>query len=120
MSALDHLVAYNMAVDILKQAGFVLNNVSNRSESCYYYHPSRGKKFLLRVSTHKSKRCPMGLKQAVAKVTFSRKDLHCYEHTVKNKLIMAVGRYFLAEEIPSRYKGRRGTWEEENVGCDQF
>lgn len=107
---IDHLAAYHLAIDLLKTAGFQLSNVSLRSETCYYWHPGRDKDHLLRVSTHASKKSPMGLSKVCAKVAFSPKAIHT-EFGVRQHVTFAIGRYFLNEPPPSRYLGKRAEWE---------
>lgn len=113
MSRIDHITAFNLAIDLAKKAGFVFSHASRNSESCYYYHPARGKGYLLRLSTHKTKRSPIGLKGVVvAKASFSEGDLNCYEASVMKKMLPVIGRYFLSDNTMRReYKGLKGTWE---------
>ena len=66
MSGLDHITAYHLAIELAKKAGFLLHHASQKSESCYYYHPARGKSYLLRLSTHRSSRAPIGFNDVVA------------------------------------------------------
>lgn len=108
---MDHLDAYHFALDLVKKAGFKLHTPSMQSEACYYYHPAR-EPLLLRIATHSQKRGGMGLSGVVARVTYSPKDKHdLSEEHVRNLLAMAIGRYFMDEPKPSRYYGKRGTWE---------
>jgi hypothetical protein len=109
---MTHLEAYHLALDLVKKAGFKLHQASMQSEACYYYHPAR-EPLLLRVATHSSKRGAMGLTGVVAKVTYSPKDKHdLSEAHVRNLLAIAIGRYFMTDPKPSRYYGKRGTWED--------
>lgn len=111
MSRIDHLTAYHLAIDLAKKAGFVLDHVSQKSESCYYYHPSRGRRFLLRLSAHKSKKSPIGFSNVVARASFPPTDQNCFEASVLKKMIQTIGLYFLADAKVSEYRGKRGTWE---------
>lgn len=110
MPRIDHMTAFHLALDLVKRAGFELSHVSGITETCYYRHPSRPE-HLLRVSTHRTKRGPMGMNGVVAKVTFTRKDKTLTETLVMNRMKWAIGEYFLGEQKPSRYLGKRGTWE---------
>lgn len=111
MSRIDNITAYHLAIDLVKQAGFVLDHVSMQSETCYYRHPAVKKGRLLRVSTHRSKGGRIGFNGVVSKVTCGPRDMHLNPTTVKNQVITAIGRYFLTEPKPSEYRGKRGTWE---------
>lgn len=112
---IEHMTAYNMAIDLVKQAGFVLDHVSGQTETCYYVHPSRPG-HLLRVSAHKSKRSPIGMNGVVARLTFTKKDQTLCPSLVLNRVKWAIGEYFLNDPRPSRYQGKRGTWEERRNG----
>jgi hypothetical protein len=114
MSRIDHLTAYHLAIDLVKRAGFQLFQAASVSESCYYFHPGRGRDRLLRLSAHKSKKAPIGLSNICARATFTPKDPYHTEINVYNKVAFAIGRYFLEEPPPSRYAGKRGTWEDQN------
>jgi hypothetical protein len=108
---MKYLDAYNLALDLVKKAGFKLHTASMQSEACYYFHPSRAP-LLLRIATHSSKRGAMGLSGVVARVTYSPRDkADLSEEHVRNLLAMAIGRYFLDDPKPSRYYGKRDTWE---------
>lgn len=111
MSSFDYIAALQLATELVKRAGFVLDYVSMNSESCYYRHPSLKKGRLLRISSHRSKGCVIGHGGVVSKVTCSRKNMHLNPTSVENQVIYAIGRYFLTEPKPSEYRGRRGTWE---------
>lgn len=103
--------AYDMAIALVKKAGFILDHVALQTETCYYRHPSIKKGRLLRVSTHRSKGGRIGLNGVVSKVTCSPNDMHLNPSSVENQVIHAIGRYFLTEPKPSEYRGKRGTWE---------
>jgi hypothetical protein len=99
------MTAHQMACRLLVDAGFILSNAAMRSESCYYYHPALGPAFLLRVSTHTTKKGPIGLSGFVSKATFTPRASHSEWH-VHNTVAMAIGRYFMAAtRPPSRYDG---------------
>lgn len=119
MSRLHYLDAYHMAIDLVKKAGFVFHHASQKSESCYYYHPSRPD-CLMRISAHKSGKSRIGFSDVVSKVSFPPKDLHCYEKSVRHKMTMAIGRYFLTDKPKSEYKGKRGTWENSGTLVDFY
>jgi hypothetical protein len=110
MSRLDHMTAYDLAIALVKKAGFILDHVAMQSETCYYRHPSIKKGRLLRVSTHRGKG-RIGHNGVVSKVTCSVRDMHLNANSVENQVIHAIGRYFLTEPKPSEYRGKRGTWE---------
>lgn len=107
---LDHVAAREHAAALLRKAGFVLHQVSQSSMSVYYFFPGRDP-YLLRVSDHPSKRDVIGMPNTVARLTISPKDQYLTEHHVENLVTMAIGRYFLGEPRPSRYFGKKGTWE---------
>lgn len=111
MSRIDHMTAYHLAIDLVKRAGFELAFVSQKSESCYYFHPSRSRERTLRLSAHKSKKSPIGMSNVCARASFTPKETTHTETNVYNKVAFAIGRYFLEEPPPSRYEGKRGTWE---------
>jgi hypothetical protein len=107
---LDHITARECAVALLRKAGFKLHQVSQSSTSVYYLHPAR-EPYLLRVSDHRSKRDLIGLPFTVARLTISPKDQYLTEHHVENLVVSAIGRYFLGDPKPTRYYGKKGTWE---------
>lgn len=111
MPRLDHETAYHLALDLVKQAGFVLHNAAMNSESCYYFHPSRGRTCLLRLSMHSTKKTLIGMSSVCARVSFTAKDPKHTEINVYCKIASAIGRYFLEDPAPPRYRGKRGTWE---------
>lgn len=106
---LDNVTYFNLAIELVKKAGFIIDHVAMNSETCYFRHPSIKKGRLLRVSTHRGHR-PIGHNGVVSKVTCSAKDMHLNNTTLENQVIYAIGRYFLTEPKPSEYKGKRGTW----------
>lgn len=110
MPRLDHVSAREHAAALLRKAGFHLHQVSQSSTSTYYRHPGR-EPFLLRVSDHPSKHDVMGLPNTVARLTISPKDRYLTEVHVKNLVVNAIGRYFVEDPKPSRYYGKKGTWE---------
>ncbi|SRR5229473_120598 len=111
---LDHVAAREHASALLKKAGFRLHQVSQSSTSVYYLHPAR-EPYLLRVSDHPSKHDVIGLPNTVARLTISPKDQYLTEMHVQNLVTMAIGRYFLGEPKPSRYYGKKGSWEDARI-----
>lgn len=111
MSRLDHLTAYHLAIALVKKAGFVFHHASQKSESCYYFHPSRPD-CLMRISAHKGGKNRIGFSDVVSKVSFPETDMNCFESSVHKKMVAAIGRYFLTDKPVSEYRGKRGTWEE--------
>lgn len=111
---LDHVAAREHAVALLKKAGFQLHQVSQSSTSAYYLHSARAP-LLLRISDHQSKHDVMGLANTVARLTISPNDRYLSEHHVFNLVVNSIGRYFLGEPRPSRYYGKKGTWEQPNA-----
>ena len=110
---IDYLEAYHLAVDLVKSAGFAFSHASMQTETCYYSHPARHP-LLLRISTHRSKKSPIGLNNVVARMTFTAKDtVHLNADLVTSRVKWEIGEYFLATPRPSRYHGKRGTWESE-------
>lgn len=112
MSRLDHLEAYHLAIELVKKAGFVLDHVSRQTETCYFKYPGLIK--LMRISTHRGKKSPIGHNNVCARVSFVKpKSLNVaphYESSVHLKIVEAIGNYFLTDPKPSRYKGKKGTW----------
>lgn len=102
---LDHIAAREYATELLKKAGFYLHEVARNSTTAYYTHHGRTP-YLLRVSDHKSKGSPMGLPNAVARLTISPKDAYLTTHHVENLVVTAIGRYFLTDPTPSEYDGK--------------
>lgn len=108
MARITNIEAYDLALSLMKRAGFVLDHVSRISETCYFHHPAR-KPLLLRASTHKSKKSPIGLNDVVARVTFTNKDTtHLNEKYVFDRVTWAIGQYFLADQKPTRYQRKHG------------
>jgi hypothetical protein len=105
MSRIDRFTAHNLATDLLKKAGFTLYKVSRVSESCYFHHPAR-MGLMLRLSAHKSNKGPIGVETTLVNVSFTEHDeKHLLTQTVvKNRVIWAIGYYFLADPKPSKYK----------------
>lgn len=105
MARIDCVTAQQAAAELLKKAGFVLFQVSSVSESCYYEHPARPR-CLLRLSTHRANGPPIGVNTTLVNLTFTEKDeLHLLTPTiVKNRVIWAIGYYFIADEKKSKYK----------------
>ena len=105
MSRIDRFAAHNLATDLLKKAGFSLYKVSRTSESCYFHHPAR-EGLLLRLSTHKANKGPIGVETTLVNVSFTEHDeRHLLTQTiVKNRVIWAIGYYFIADQKPSRYQ----------------
>lgn len=109
---ITNLEAFHLGIELVKKAGFVLSHVSNQTETCYYWHPALGKKRLLRVSTHSSRKSPIGLNGVASRLTFTEKDTTPKnEAFVVSHVTWAIGQYFLFEPRVSKYKGKRGTWE---------
>lgn len=106
---LDHMVAYDLAREMVKKAGFRLHQVSMNSESCYFDHPGRPG-VLLRASAHKNK-SRIGHSNVVAKVSISPRFHDWTEFSVFCAVRLAIGNYFLKDLKPSEYRGKRGTWE---------
>lgn len=109
VSRIDSMTAFNLAIELVKKAGFVLEHVAMRSETCYFRHPAIKKGRLLRVSTHRGKG-RIGQNGVVSKVTCGIRDMNLTATSVENHVIYAIGRYFLTEPKPSEYRGKRGTW----------
>lgn len=118
MSRIDHLVAYHLAIDLVKRAGFQFAFAAMRTESCYYFHPGRGRDRLLRLSAHKSKHSPIGLNGICARASFSPKCKTHTETNVYNQVAFAIGRYFMEEPPPTKYLGKRCDWDKREVVCD--
>lgn len=109
---IDHIAAREHAVALLTKAGFRRHQVSSNSTSVYYVHPQR-EPYLLRVGDHGTKHGMIGLHQTVARLTISPKDQYLTTWHVENLVAMAIGRYFITDPKPSRYYGKKGTWEDE-------
>lgn len=103
---LDHTEARELAISLLKKAGFELHQVSKNSTSAYYKHPARAP-LLLRVADHSSKKAPLGLSNTVAKLTISTKDQYLTDIHVCNLVATSIGKYFLNDPKPSVYENSR-------------
>jgi hypothetical protein len=101
----------------LKAAGFEVVTVSMKTEAVYFRLP--GRHGVLRVSAHQAKKGFIGLDYIAARLTFhgNRFDghttLHCSPEKIDTMIALAIGQYVLrsATPQPSRYQGKRGTWE---------
>lgn len=119
--------AHGRAIEALKSIGFQLRAVSQKSEACYFALP--GRSAVLRVATHRYKKSAIGLGPVVATLTFTDRGqrmpghIRLSEVAFENRLYLAVGQYLFRcqNPPPSRYKGKRGTWEQptsmENAEC---
>jgi hypothetical protein len=106
------LAACDEAATLLKSAGFVLANVSLRSEASYYRWP--GRDGLIRVATHGSDGAMVGLGHVLAKITFppyrfTGKPDHIIINPdkVRTVVAIAIGLYFLnlRDTSKSNYDG---------------
>ncbi len=111
MSRIDHIAAHDIAVGLLKEAGFIVDHVATKTETVYMAHPSSPTKFI-RVSTHRFKGSPIGLNGVAANLTLSRRDPYHTPTNVRNKVLFAIGHYFLGQARTSEYRGPKGTWED--------
>jgi hypothetical protein len=111
---IDCLDAIAEAVALLKQAGFVLDHYARSgTTTCYYRYP--GREGFIRVSTHSSKKAPIGLNGVLAKLTYAPDHKHCRipgtmrlsEVALRHGVVVAIGQYFLGSPKPSRYEGPR-------------
>ena len=99
---LTTLECCDRASALLKEAGFVLENQSMRTEACYYRWPDRVD--LIRIATHKSKRSMIGLGNVVSRITFNgnRNDqpgeIRICDEAIENRVMWAIGKYFLKSE----------------------
>lgn len=109
MSRIDRFEAQQLASEMLKSAGFTLFKASRTTESCYYHHPAR-EGLLLRLSTHKANKGPIGLEAVLVNVSFTEHDEKqlLTPTVVKNRVIWGIGYYFLADPKPSKYKRGEG------------
>lgn len=103
--------------DMLKAIGFEQVYISRKTEACYYKLP--GRFGLLRVSAHRNKHPPIGLDPIASKITF-RGNCHSganllvtSENGFMTQVYIGIGQYMMrsAEQKPSEYKGKKGTWE---------
>lgn len=109
---LSHQEAVDLAISLVKKAGFELRSVSRSTESCYYSHPARSP-LLLRISPHSTKHAPIGITPAIAKVTISHRDLYLTEKNITHKVMWAIGQYFLNDPKPSLYDGPKESFSKE-------
>ena len=92
---IDHVMAYDLAVDMVTKAGFVLHHAAPKSESCYYAHPSKSP-LLFRISRHKSP-YPLGAYDVTARVSFTYRETSLTRQRVAERVMLAIGRYFISE-----------------------
>jgi hypothetical protein len=111
------LEACDEAALILKRAGFVVKNVSMRSEAVYFKYP--GMHGVIRVADHGpgtggGNLGLVGHDEIHARLTFlpdkkraAAGTLVITEESVCNMVYMAIGRYMVAQERPERrnYRG---------------
>lgn len=116
MSRIDRYQALQIASDLLKHAGFALYKPSRSTESCYYHHSARAG-FLLRLSAHKANKGPIGVEPVLVNCSFTEHDeKHLLTQTVvKNRVIWAIGYYFLADPKQSKYKWSEGMHYKEDA-----
>lgn len=107
---IDAFVALELAIAHAYKAGFTRAFVSMKTESCYFTHPGRPD-VLMRLSMHKNNKSPMGLNNVVARAAFTPTNSHLSEYMVWNTMRFVIGDYFLRAIPPSRYRGKKGTWE---------
>ena len=88
------------AAEMIKSAGFILDSVSMKTETCYYRLPDRSQ--LLRISNHSYRRNRnLGFDNVVAKITFSGCHLDPFgkmkilDSKMESMVAGAIGRYFL-------------------------
>ncbi len=116
---IDALTAFDFAISLAYQAGFNRSFVSMKTESCYFSHPGRDG-VLMRLSMHRNKGSPMGMNNVVARATFAPSNSHLSKYYVWNAMRFVIGDYFMRPIPPSKYKGKRGTWEtDESKSCSQ-
>ena len=107
----------NRAAATLKEIGFVLTDVSDKTEATYFKYP--GRYGVLRVAAHRQRRQTIGLDRIVAKLTFHGNRfagadiLVCNPDKIDTMIALAIGQYFLrsTKPLPSLWRGKRGTWE---------
>ena len=107
---IDNQTAYDLAIAIARKAGFTLASVSRLTEACYFTHLGRPD-MLMRLSMHSSNRSPIGMNAVVARASFAAKNNHLSIFSVHNTMRFVIGDYFMRDPTPSRYRGKRGTWE---------
>jgi hypothetical protein len=105
---MEPIEAHMLALELMKRAGFVLVDASMKSEACYYRHPSRDDvRGVVRISLHSRKKARWsGLNPVVSKVTVPPLQPSSANH-IFNLVANAIGRYFLADEVESRYLGSK-------------
>ncbi len=112
----------NRASDLLKSIGFERAYVSMKSEAVYFQYP--GRHGFLRVSMHRHHRGMIGQDNVVATLTFrgnahdAASTLRCSPDKIETMIHIAIGQYMVrsTEPKPSRYRGKRGTWEDGQIG----
>lgn len=99
------------AIEVLKEVGFERAAVALRTESTYWRWP--GRKAVLRVSVHQTKRPTIGLDPIAAKLTF-RGNCHagagilaCSPEKIDTMIRLAIGQYMVnsAKEQRPTYNG---------------
>lgn len=92
--------ACDRASAMLRDAGFILQYVSQKSEACYFGFP--GRVGWIRVATHKQNRPPAGLTTPIiSKITFNGNNrdganhISMGEEKFENTVALAIGRYVL-------------------------
>ena len=101
----DQLFLMNEAVGLVKQAGFVLNYSSLKSEACYYQYP--GHEGVLRIATHRygGKSLDYGVTSPVLScLTFSKNMNPKTMDGFITSVALAIGRYFIAGASVSRWR----------------
>ncbi len=111
---IDAVTAFDLAISWAYKAGFTKAFVSMKTESCYFTHAGRPG-VLMRLSMHKNPKSPIGLGPVVARAAFAPTNSHLSEYMVWNTMRFVIGDYFLRPAPESRYKGKRGTWEEQQI-----
>ena len=116
MSELTYIQAHQLAVELVRKAGFQFQHASRKDESCYYYHPARAgdairDRCLLRLSTHKKNKPRIGVIGTgivISSASFTESD---EQHKltsvlVENRVKWAIGHYFIADPKPSNFNSR--------------
>lgn len=109
---IDAFAAYDYAIALAYRAGFTRAFVSMKTESCYFTHAGRPG-VLMRLSMHKNSKSPMGLNNVVARAAFAPKNSHLSQYMVWNTMRFVIGDYFIRPVPPSKYRGKKGTWEDQ-------
>lgn len=104
MSRIGHIAAHSLAIELLKEAGFLVDHIASKTETVYMAHTSSTGKFM-RVSTHKFNGSPMGLSGVAANCTLSNKDPYHTPMNVRNRVLFSIGQYFLGQARTSGYTG---------------